>query len=156
MSVACDRRYRHRPVSFQSNPPRESYGFGDAPTGGDTFLDLGAGEGNATAAAAFLHPWRHCQGFEIVERLHASSTMLADEFNEGSWRTDSVGDAVAASSAIGVNFSTSIAQSIGFELADARSRGAEWCQQHRPSFVYAHATCFDDRLMAEIAAALVR
>ena len=128
-------------------------------------LELGAGEGNATAAAALLHPWRQCQGFEVVEGLHARSAMLADEYNEGAWRGGSgeggaigdavIGDAVAASSAAGFNFSTSIAQNIGFDLADARIRGGEWCRAHKPSFVYAHATCFDDRLMAEMANALV-
>ena len=36
-----------------------------------------------------------------------------------------------------------------------RVRGAEWCNAFQPSFVFAHATCFDDRLMAQLAAAVV-
>ena len=101
-----------------------------------------------TVAAALLHPWRRCHGFEVVESLHRHSERLADEYH------DSVAGLGGGHAGAGVT-ATSVANHISFEHCDARDRAASWCQEHRPTLVFAHATCFGDQLMAEMASALV-
>lgn len=107
----------------------------DTPPGG-VFYDLGSGTGRAVVAAALLHGFERCVGFEVLRGLHEAAVRVRDR-----WDTDVRPYAVAERRA----------QRIEFERANFLD--ADWSDG---TVVFANSTCYEDELMAQIAAQCAR
>jgi len=105
---------------------------------GGTFYDLGHGTGKAVVAAAVLHNFDQCIGFEILESLFSISLDMQASYNtRGKAKlTDREFD----------TFCTFLHA----DFLDIKSK--DW---RDGDVVFANSTCYDDELMTKIAALAV-
>eukprot|EP00611_Tribonema_gayanum_P016316 TRINITY_DN2843_c0_g1_i2.p1 TRINITY_DN2843_c0_g1~~TRINITY_DN2843_c0_g1_i2.p1 ORF type:complete len:286 (-),score=110.51 TRINITY_DN2843_c0_g1_i2:255-1112(-) len=104
------------------------------PAGG-VFYDLGSGTGKAVMVARLTQDFERCEGVEILEGLHCAATEVAEAFEA------SVRRSLCSSQAQGLTMH--LGSLLDFDWSDG-------------DVVFANSTCFDDALMASIAAAAQR